>query len=95
MMKGLTCLQGRRRIATGTEKDGDKEGSTIMESAKLKIEGMSCEHCVAAVTKALAALPGTEIIDVAIGEASFRYDPAQTSPGAAKTAVEDIGFDVV
>ncbi len=47
---------------------------------KLKIEGMSCDHCVRAVTKALAAVPGvTRVVEVSLergeaiidGEAAF------------------------
>ena len=39
----------------------------------VKIEGMSCQHCVKAVTKALEAIPGvTDVkVDLARGEASF------------------------
>ncbi len=39
----------------------------------VKIEGMSCQHCVKAVTKALEAIPGVTdvLVDLARGEASF------------------------
>ena len=39
----------------------------------VKVEGMSCQHCVRAVTKALEAIPGvTDVkVDLARGEASF------------------------
>ncbi|MFZ5825558.1 MAG: heavy-metal-associated domain-containing protein, partial [Bacillota bacterium] len=30
----------------------------------LKISGMSCGHCVMGVKKALAAIPGIQVIDV-------------------------------
>lgn len=31
---------------------------------ELQVEGMSCQHCVAAVTKAVEAVPGVETADV-------------------------------
>ena len=42
----------------------------------VKIEGMSCQHCVKAVTKALEAIPGvTDVkVDLARGEASFEEE---------------------
>lgn len=34
---------------------------------ELKIEGMSCDHCVRAVTKALAEVPGvTRVVEVSL-----------------------------
>ncbi|MBP9020637.1 MAG: heavy-metal-associated domain-containing protein [Syntrophobacterales bacterium] len=42
----------------------------------VKVEGMSCQHCVRAVTKALEAIPGvTDVkVDLARGEASFEEE---------------------
>jgi copper chaperone len=39
----------------------------------IKIKGMSCGHCVMAVTKALAGLPGVKNVQVSLekGEATF------------------------
>jgi len=34
----------------------------------LKIEGMTCGHCVAAVKKALEAVPGVENAEVSLSE---------------------------
>jgi copper chaperone len=31
---------------------------------KLQVEGMSCEHCVKALTEALKAVPGVKAADV-------------------------------
>ena len=31
---------------------------------EIKVKGMSCEHCVAAVTKAVAGLPGVSNVEV-------------------------------
>jgi copper chaperone len=60
---------------------------------KLKIEGMSCEHCVKAVEEALAGVPGVEqvtAVRLADGEAEVA---GSAEPGALIAAVEDEGYD--
>ncbi len=63
-----------------------------MERLALKIDGMSCGHCVAAVTKALKAVNGVQVDSVGIGSASLAYDPAATTPGAIASAVAVAGY---
>ena len=63
-----------------------------MNKIDLEIEGMSCDHCVAAVTEALGELPGVSVDDVRVGEARLRYDPDQVSPEQIALAVEDAGY---
>jgi copper chaperone len=65
-----------------------------MAEAKLKIDGMSCQHCVAAVKKALCEVPGVDSTDVEIGSATVRYDDAKTSQKDLEAAVEKAGFSV-
>jgi copper chaperone len=67
-----------------------------MEKAVLKVGGMSCEHCVKAVTGALGGLAGVKNIDVNLkgATASFEYDPAQTPIETAKAAITEEGFTV-
>ena len=58
----------------------------------LKIEGMSCGHCVGAVRGALADVAGVAVDDVAIGSARIR---ARTSDDVAQAvrAIEDAGYE--
>jgi copper chaperone len=67
-----------------------------MDHVTINIEGMSCEHCVKAVTGAATALPSVSDVSVDLqgGTASMTYDPAETSLDAIKEAIEDQGFDV-
>jgi len=65
-----------------------------MTRLEMKIDGMSCGHCVGAVRKALQSLPGVEIDDVAIGSAQVSYDESRTSPEAITRAVEEEGYPV-
>ena len=63
-----------------------------MESLKLTIEGMSCEHCVRAVKGRLTATPGVAVDQVEIGSARLRYDPAKTSIYEIEEAIADEGY---
>ena len=63
-----------------------------MNKLELEIEGMSCGHCVAAVSEALTELPGVSVDDVRIGTAQVSYYPDQVSPDQIVLAVEDAGY---
>lgn len=58
----------------------------------VKIAGMSCNHCVMGVKKALAAIPGIENLEVKIGEARFE---GNADIEAVKAAIEDEGYQVI
>lgn len=55
------------------------------------IDGMSCEKCVAGVTKALNTIDGLEIVEVTIGKAIVNGSTAEE----LKETIEDFGYDVV
>jgi len=63
---------------------------------KVKIQGMTCQHCVMSVTKALNSIPGLKNlrIDLVQGEATFE-NPQKVSPEKISKAVEDAGYKVV
>lgn len=59
---------------------------------KLIVGGMSCNHCVAAVTEALEEIDGKDIsIDLASKEVLVEID---RDDKALKEAIEGIGFDL-
>ncbi|GHV88201.1 mercuric reductase [Spirochaetia bacterium] len=62
----------------------------------LKIEGMSCEHCVHHVTEALKGVAGVSAATVSLKENSAQVEHAGTvTPDALKAAVEEAGYEVV
>ena len=63
-----------------------------MEHLTLKIDGMSCGHCVARVEKALSKLDGVNVRRVGIGSAEIDYDPAQTPFARIREAIDDAGY---
>jgi copper chaperone CopZ len=62
---------------------------------EIKIEGMHCPNCVAAVKRELEALEGVSKVDVSLEEAQAIVDAEGVSDDALQAAIEDIGFDVV
>lgn len=63
-----------------------------MRHLTLHIDGMSCGHCLNAVNRALAGLPGVEIESVRIGRAELRYDEHVVDPSRIEAAVADSGY---
>lgn len=66
-----------------------------MKSEELKIEGMSCGHCVMSVRKELGRLQNVEIHDVTIGSARVTYDESKISHDDLVRAVDEAGYKVV
>ncbi|MTV48926.1 copper chaperone CopZ [Heliobacillus mobilis] len=68
-----------------------------MTDITLKVEGMSCGHCKAAVEKALNNLTGVSKAEVnlAAKEVAISFDGTQTSVDVIKEAIEDAGYDVI
>jgi copper chaperone len=58
----------------------------------LHIEGMSCGHCLNAVNRALADVPGVKIDSVQMGRAELDYDDRTTSASQIEAAVSDAGY---
>ena len=58
---------------------------------KVKIEGMSCQHCVKRVDNALKDLEGVISAKVSVGEAVI---DGNVSEELVKETIEDAGYDV-
>lgn len=65
-----------------------------MESVKITIDGMTCNHCVKAVEVELSEL-AVNILGVKIGSAEVRYDQGRVKPEEIEEAVKNAGFSVV
>jgi copper chaperone len=60
----------------------------------LKVEGMTCGHCLMHVEKALSALKGVKkaSVDLGKGTASVIYDAGTVTKEQMIKAVEDAGY---
>jgi copper chaperone len=65
-----------------------------MKTETIKIEGMSCQHCVMAVKKELSKLD-LNVKDVQIGSATIEYDENIIMKTDIDKAVEEAGFKTV
>jgi copper chaperone len=61
----------------------------------LKIEGMSCGHCVMHVKSALEDIPGVKSANVDLLESSAMVDGESLNDQALRAAVADAGYKVV
>jgi len=68
-----------------------------MTKTTLKIQGMTCNHCVMRVAKALKAVPGVQDaqVDLQKSEAIVTYDESKAGADKFSTAVVDAGYKIV
>ena len=62
----------------------------------IKVEGMTCNHCVMAVTRALEGIDGVKNVKVNLKKGQATFD--ETTPVDMKTVkekIEDAGYEVV
>jgi copper chaperone len=65
-----------------------------MTDAVIHIEGMSCQHCVMRVKKAIAGLAGVSILSVDIGQAKVSFDETKIQRKDIEAAVVKAGYKV-
>lgn len=68
-----------------------------MKEETIRIEGMACGHCQAAVDKAIRSVEGVRDVNVDLGEKHARvtFDPTVTNLTVIKSAVSNAGYTVV
>jgi copper chaperone len=59
----------------------------------VKVDGMTCDHCADAVTRAVRAVPGARdvVVDLKAGRVRVQGDP---DPMAVRAAIEEDGYTV-
>lgn len=62
---------------------------------QLRVTGMSCEHCVAAVERALLRTRGviSAVVNLKDARATVQYDGAVATPEAMIDAVTEAGYE--
>ncbi|MGO1059653.1 copper chaperone CopZ [Planococcus sp. FY231025] len=68
-----------------------------MMNETLKVEGMSCGHCVKSVESSVGKLQGVESVkvDLAKGEVAVDFDSNKTSLAEIQETIEEKGYSVV
>jgi copper chaperone len=71
----------------------NKEGFSMKN---IKIKGMSCQHCIMAVTKALNAVDGIKDVSVDLKSGVATYNEVKAvDPMIVASAIKMAGFEVV
>lgn len=67
-----------------------------MEKIVMKVDGMSCGHCKAAVEKALLLIDGVQGADADIGAktVTVTYDDGKVSRDVLAEAIAEAGYEV-
>lgn len=68
-----------------------------MQTATIRIKGMTCMGCVNSIKNILKNVPGIAQSEVTLdpAQATIQYDPAHTSLNQLKEAIIDAGFEVM
>jgi copper chaperone len=66
-----------------------------MAEVTIKIDGMSCQHCVAAVKKAVDAVEGVSSSNIEVGNATVSFDESKTNSGAISGAIQSAGYKII
>jgi len=66
-----------------------------MAEITIKIDGMSCQHCVAAVKKAVDAIDGVSSSNVEVGSATVNFDESKTGSNAISGAIQSAGYKII
>jgi len=68
-----------------------------MDDVRIKVEGMTCQHCQKRVNDAIVSVNGVTMVNVDLeaGEATVSYDCHKTDLEHVKQAVRDADYQVV
>jgi copper chaperone len=65
----------------------------MAQTIELSITGMTCDHCVNAVTGALKSVPGVQDVVVSLAEKAARVTGENLDPAKLIEAVKEEGYE--
>jgi copper chaperone len=67
-----------------------------MTHKNIQVDGMTCDHCVETVTKAVNSLDGVRQVSVDLDkkQVSVDFDESQTDQDAISSKIIEVGFEV-
>jgi copper chaperone CopZ len=66
-----------------------------MSEQTYRVDGMTCGHCVAAVTREVQAIPGVTGVEVVLADGTLTVDGADVSAEDVRAAVDEAGYTLV
>lgn len=70
-------------------------GGMALDQLEYTVAGMTCGHCVAAVTEEVEQVPGVTGVSVELERGRVLVEGASVDDGAIRAAVEEAGYEVV
>jgi copper chaperone len=62
----------------------------------LKVKGMSCQHCVMSITKALGQLDGMKNVQVDLAKGEVQFDNTkEIASNRIEKAIRDAGYEAI
>lgn len=58
----------------------------------LHVEGMSCEHCIAAITERLTSFPGVKSVDVSLEKEQVVISGSELDPQYYARELNELGY---
>lgn len=66
-----------------------------MTEIRINMDGMTCQHCVMRVKKAIESLPGIQDVTVEIGTASVSFDASAIQQKEIEEAIVRAGYSIM
>ena len=68
-----------------------------MKQITLKVQGMTCQHCVKAIEKSVGKLSGVAevAVNLANGQVDVHMDERKVSEAELRAAIENAGYQVM
>lgn len=66
-----------------------------MKQVTLKVEGMSCGHCVNSIEKAVKEIGATAKVSLSEGTVAVEYDENKLTLVSIKETIEEQGYNVI
>ncbi|MBP1657190.1 MAG: Heavy-metal-associated domain [Bacteroidetes bacterium] len=63
-----------------------------MHEQEIRVDGMSCQHCVMAVQKALNEVPGITVKVVRVGAVVYATDDREHAESRVRAAITSAGY---
>ncbi|MDA0182416.1 copper ion binding protein [Solirubrobacter phytolaccae] len=65
----------------------------MADTLTYRVDGMSCNHCVVAVSGEVGRVPGVSTVDVDLDTKLVRVDGAGIDASAVVEAIDEAGYD--
>ena len=65
------------------------------QQTRYTVEGMSCQHCIDAITQEVGAVSGVDRVDVDLGAGTVTVRGSTLDDAQIREAIDEAGYDVV